>query len=302
MLYLFGLDRAFVMPAGVAIRSLDRFLDADDEIMVFHIGLDADDLHRLSTCAQNATFRERECSDLVDTAWVIPSHLSAAAYLRNLAPHVLPDTAMCVYLDADVVVRRDLAPLSALDLSASTLAAVRSRVAAFAASIGGVRRWFELGIPSTSPCFNSGVLVMNLDRWRERDVTAKVDHFLREHGREAWIADQEALNAALWDDWLELDRSWNYVTHVGDTFLQQPELEPADPHIAHFAGRRKPWVDGPWPLFAEDWYDVLGSTPWAGWRPAPPPVQRGVKAGARRALGRLARRARSYLAAERPPH
>ena len=90
------------------------------------------------------------------------------------------------------------------------------------------------------------------------------------------------MNAVLHDELVLLDRSWNYITHLTESFLQRPEVEPSNPHIVHFAGRKKPWSYGAKPIFAEEWYEHLERTPWAGWRPSAPPVPSGAKATMRR--------------------
>lgn len=293
MIFVFGLDKGFLMPTSVAIRSLDRFLTGADRIVVLSLGLSTKDKDDLAVCATNAVIEHIECAGLIDRSWIAPSHLSEAAYLRYLAPMVLADDDRCVYLDGDVVVRHDPRPLHDIDLQGRTVGAVRSRVAPFAASPGGIMRWFEIGIAGTAPYFNSGVLVIDLAKWRARTVTERLTKFLAVHGSSTWIADQEALNVAVVGDWLELDRSWNYITHIAENFLQQPELEPDDPHIAHFAGRQKPWVFGRMPLFAEDWYAILADTPWRGFRPSAPEPPKGARALMRRTISRILRRLRS---------
>jgi len=202
-------------------------------------------------------------------------------------------------MDGDVIVRGDPRALHDVDLRGRSVAAVRSRVAPFAASPGGIAAWFEVGIPSTAPYFNSGVLAIDLARWRTRGVTDKLTDYLDAHGSRAYVADQEALNAAVVGDWLELDRTWNYIAHVSEGFLQQPELEPTDPSIVHFAGRLKPWLYGRLPLFAEEWFTVAEATPWGGFRAAPPPAPHGARAALRATTGRALRKMKS-LAAEAP--
>jgi lipopolysaccharide biosynthesis glycosyltransferase len=286
MQYLFGLDEGFAMPTGVAAASLDRFLSVSDEITFFHLGLSPESESKLRSCVRNATARLVDCRSDLDPTWPTSSWLSPATYLRVLAQKLLDDSSLCLYLDGDVVVRRDPAPLCATDLQGCSLGAVRSRVAPFLASPGGVTEWFELGLPSTAPYFNAGVLLLDLERWRGRDVLGQVVRFLDVHGDRIQTADQEALNALLVGDWVEVDRTWNYVTHVSESFLPQPELEPDDPHIVHFAGRTKPWSPGTKPLFAEDWYELLASTPWAGFEPVPPPGATGLRRIIRQAAAR----------------
>jgi lipopolysaccharide biosynthesis glycosyltransferase len=290
--YLFGLDRGFLMPTGVAIASLRRHCAGGDRVVVLHVGLEGDDIELLQQCAGETEICAVDCAGRLHPSWKPPAFLPQAAFCRYLAAELLPDTHRCVYLDGDVLVRHDPGPLAQTNLRGHTLGAVRSRVAPFVASPGGVRAWFELGMPGAAPYFNSGVLVMDLDRWRAGNVTTRLTEFLVRHGEGTWFSDQEALNAVLWDDWEPLDRTWNYVTHVAESFLPAPEDEPPDPGIVHFAGRAKPWTYGSMPMFAEEWYGLLGSTPWAGYSPTPPSVPTGLKAGVRRVVGRGVHRLR----------
>jgi lipopolysaccharide biosynthesis glycosyltransferase len=125
----------------------------------------------------------------------------------------------------------------------------------------------EAGIPGHAPYFNSGVLVLDIQRWLDRDVTRAITNYLVDYGDRANLADQEAVNVAVYGDWVSLDRTWNYVTYVADYFLQEPEAEPSSPCIAHFAGRSKPWSFERPPLFTDEWFEVLTETPWAGFSP-----------------------------------
>jgi lipopolysaccharide biosynthesis glycosyltransferase len=263
--------------------------------VALHIGLGGDDVALLERCAAGVELRAADCRGRLDPAWRPPSFNAQATFCRYLAAELIPDSGRCVYVDGDVIVRRDPAALAGADLHGRTLGAVRSRVAPFVASPGGVRSWFEFGLPGAAAYFNAGVLVMDLDRWRAEDVTARLTKFLVRYGDTTWFSDQEALNAVLWDDWVPLDRRWNYVTHVVESFLPAPEDEPEDPAIVHFAGRSKPWVFGTMPMYAEEWYRVLESTPWTGFVPAPPPLPTGVKAGVRRWAGRGVERLRAAL-------
>ncbi|MBB1494625.1 glycosyltransferase family 8 protein [Propioniciclava sp. MC1595] len=289
MLFVFALDEGFVHPTGVAVASLDRFLGPDDRIAILHVGLGSASQAKLRACSTNASLEFLDCTGLSDASWVPPGHVSEAAFLRYLAPGLLPDDDRCVYLDGDVLVRHDPRPLHYIDLAGRTLGAVQSRVTPFVASKGGVGGWREWGLPSMAPYFNSGVLTIDMARWRQLEVTARLTRYLREHLDKATLADQEALNAAVAGDWIPLDRTWNYITYVADYFLQEPEHEPSSPNIAHFAGRAKPWKFGSQPLFTDEWFGVQEHTPWAGFEPSPAPAARGFRPTLRRGAGRSLR-------------
>lgn len=284
MIFIFGLDEGFVLPTGIAIRSLDRFLSSSDQIVLLHDQVGPDSLAKLRDCASHGQVSEIDCHTLLEDSWRPPSHVTNAAFIRYLAPRLLQGESRCVYTDGDVIFRRDPGVLHQMDLQGTTLGAVRSRAAPYFASPGAIEPWLEMGLPSSSPYFNSGVLVIDLDRWRSLDITGRITDVMKRFGDRLNLADQDALNASVVGDWTQLDRTWNYVTHIVDSFLQQPELEPLDPAIVHFAGRTKPWRWGRQPLFAEEWYALIEDSPWQGFRPLPPTDSDGFRASARRRL------------------
>lgn len=295
MIFVLALDPGFLMPTGVAIRSLDRFLGRQDTVAVLHLGLTAEHQAKLQQCVANASIRFFNCDGLLRRSWQPPDHVTSAAFLRYLAPELLSSEQRCVYVDGDVLVRSDPAELFATDLAGRTVGAVRSRVAPYFASKGAVGAWREAGLPGAAPYFNSGVLVMDLKRWRERRITDSLTTYLDLHGDRAWLADQEALNVAVVGDWTPIDRKWNYITYVADYFLQMPESEPENPALVHFAGRAKPWVAGRSPLYADEWFDILQETPWRGHTPEQGPQPSGVRARMRRVVAGGLRSLRSLL-------
>lgn len=180
-------------------------------------------------------------------------------YLRLLLPDVL-DAARAIYLDADTLVRRDLTPLWRLPLEGRPVAAARDALATFAEAVANHER---LAIPGPTPYFQSGVLLMDLERWRRERVGERARaccrrnrRFLDAQGRFPQH-EQYGLNVVLRDRWRELPQTWNHPSWKrGD-----------DPHVVHFFGDGKPWLATCEPRFAADFRARLAETPWARWRP-----------------------------------
>jgi len=63
--------------------------------------------------------------------------------------------------------------------------------------------------PNGRHYYNSGVLVINLDRWKETDVTRRSIRLLLDHYDRLTVDDQDALNGTIIDEWDTLDPSWN---------------------------------------------------------------------------------------------
>ncbi len=188
----------------------------------------------------------------------VNSHITADSYSRLLAPDVLPaNCARAVYLDSDLVVIKDIGALYEAADDAHTVAAVSAVSLPYVSTDTSptgppvVFNYTELGIPPTNRYFNAGVLVINLKRWREQNITARVIAYLERYQDQVLYHDQGGLNAILFDQWQRLDQRWN---HTGALY---PEdwLPPAytredwlkvrtDPFIVHYLGGDKPWKPG----------------------------------------------------------
>jgi lipopolysaccharide biosynthesis glycosyltransferase len=145
---------------------------------------------------------------------------SLDAYSRLFAPRMVQgDPARLIYLDIDTIVRTDLQDLVTLDLKGNTIAAVRDKE-------------YEDG-EGKSPLFNSGVMVIDVKRWKERKIEEQVLLEIRHsQGGIVPLADQDDLNEILHSDWLELPLNWNAM--CGNIYKQEIDVRVAK--IIHFNG------------------------------------------------------------------
>jgi len=93
--------------------------------------------------------------------------VSLQSYYRLLLPEVLSSVLQkVIYLDCDLVVNRDVGELWDSDVSGTCLLAVPELIAGsrFVSSKAGIRLHRELGLPADLRFFNSGVMVINLER------------------------------------------------------------------------------------------------------------------------------------------
>ena len=109
----------------------------------------------------------------------------------------------------------------------------------------GVKGWRALGIPPEATYFNGGVLLLDLEAWRARNVSGRVRRYFNSTSHIDYLH-QEALNAVLWNDWHRLDSRWNLLASRAGRVSDASDWR--SPGIVHFAGRVKPWrvpVGGP---------------------------------------------------------
>jgi lipopolysaccharide biosynthesis glycosyltransferase len=192
-----------------------------------------------------------------------------------LHEHFERECKRVIYLDCDMAVLADLRMLWGISMEGKVVAAVRD--------ISGNPQ--EHAAIETSAYFNSGLLVVDLERWREENVAGRALEYLRRQGRSLRYPDQDALNHVLADRWYELDPKWNLQSSTYAALNTRPEhlapLLPAlaealrDPAVIHYTGHVKPWHAHaehplkdifrffssltPWPLREKE---LMRSLPW----------------------------------------
>ena len=168
------------------------------------------------------------------------AQISLASYYRLLMPALLPsEIDRYLYLDADLVVEKDLTELFHTDLGQAPAAAVVD-------ASHPTRRL--LGMRTTSRYFNAGVLLINRPVWRKQRVTERALDLISRNPDQLTFHDQDTLNVLFDGTWLELPPHWNQQTGFWEQSASQLKLDRAahsrllrDPAIIHFTGRSKPW-------------------------------------------------------------
>lgn len=184
---------------------------------------------------------------------------SRLTYARLCAADVI-DSDICVYVDADMVVRSDLSPLFAqakTDMSVPVWARRNRPVDSFHSQLAPQNAELVAGVPEDALYFNAGFLVINLARWRELNVAQLAFDLAAKH--QFLYHDQDALNVLFRGQWKELDERWNYQLIDRTTF-------PADTAVLHYSGRNKPWHSGYSRSLRAPFKQALKAAGWPHWR------------------------------------
>jgi len=300
-------DAGFRPQLAVALKSIARNGGgARFELFVLHDGFDGPLREQFESVLDGVGRVEwLDARSPATAEALLPDYLPAASLFRLRMEDLLPDYIdRVLYLDADVIVRRPLEELWMAELGESLAAAVRDPIVPWAGAPMGLP-WREVGVAASAPYFNSGVLVIPLDRWRSEHVGRRGLELLAR--RRLRHGDQCALNVLMEGRWAALDPSWNLqgghlyenslalVTESLD-ILHASRSNPAIVHFNHSAWGR-PWQPGCTHPFRQEWIELLDATPWAGGRPDERGrSQPGTTASlARRAYWRLARGARVLI-------
>ena len=190
-------------------------------------------------------------------------------FLGNMLPAELERV---IYLDCDTAVLRPLEKLWETDLHGKVLGAVMEptiypQTKAMA------------GLDPGMPYYNSGVLLIDLVRWRSLDMDRRLREFFRELNGRSAFCDQDAINAVLKGQILPLMPKYNFFSnykyfHYKDLVRRSsiyrlvPEKEfteaAAHPAVVHYAGDERPWIRGSLNPYRRAYDFYLARTPWAG--------------------------------------
>ena len=179
--------------------------------------------------------------DAKSTTGLVP-HVSAASCWRLFLPELLPDYDKLIYIDVDVIVRQDIAPLYDFELGTDLLAGVIDLgIGVFPAKRPEYRAFAEHhGFNDWNHYVNAGVLLLNLAAMRRENLTASLFQLAQEASE--FFFDQDALNFVCRGRVRFLSPEWNLMVQPS-TLSKELRLISGKPAIYHFSGRKKPWID-----------------------------------------------------------
>jgi lipopolysaccharide biosynthesis glycosyltransferase len=176
-----------------------------------------------------------ELDDFAD--YSTAAHISRITYARLLLPRLMPGhVRTLLYLDTDLLIFDDLRSLCAKSMELRPLAAAEDGF--MDRAIKQNRAGYER-LPRVGRYFNAGVLLVDLERWREDRIPEKAAAYLAAHPDSPY-SDQDALNVACDNQWAALDVRWNFQEHRFESIAGRIERERIA--IVHFVTNEKPWI------------------------------------------------------------
>ncbi|MEQ1661432.1 MAG: glycosyltransferase family 8 protein [Thiobacillus sp.] len=256
---VFASDDRGVLPLGVAIYSLisnagnhtaykiyvlDNNITSENKNKILALLAEKYSLHRIIFVN---VIEQVGALDLpVTDKWPITT------WTRVLIPDLLPnENGLVLYCDIDLLFCRDLTELFHTPLGGKAMGVVLEH-----RSHEGSHFNERLGIPLSHPgYFNAGVILMDLQVFRERSLVKRILDFAAAHREQLTCLDQDALNGALSDEIMPINHKWNWHDGLTRLLLKHrpsrsmlrgvPLQEAIDaalhPGILHFQGPNKPW-------------------------------------------------------------
>ncbi|MBE9233102.1 glycosyltransferase family 8 protein [Cuspidothrix issatschenkoi LEGE 03284] len=279
-------DNNYAMPLAVTVRSALVNLKSQRKILLFIIdgGIKNHNKQKIlqsisiDNCEIKFIPKPDSWLDLMKFDNLEKKHwlsVSGAAFYRLMIAELLPKQFdKAIYLDCDLVVRGNLEELWTNDLADNYILAVQNLRIPYVSSPWGLLNYKELGISPDTKYFNSGVLVINLKKWRDDKMTIKAIEYLNKNKEYIRMHDQDGLNALFANQWGELDPRWNvppYITDIYPSWADSLFSEEvynvliSEPYIIHYLTDKKPWTSRHTPL-KDYFFHYLDMTAWSGWR------------------------------------
>lgn len=193
--------------------------------------------------------------------------------LRLFMGEMLPqDVERVIYLDCDTVVAQPLKRLWKEELCGNIIGAVMEPTIYEAVKE-------SIGLGPEDAYYNSGVLLVDLKRWRKEHVQQQLLDFWKEKGGKLFASDQDVINGALKDRIRTLPPRYNFFTNYRyfsyGTLVRHSRpyrvVTKADfaaakrhPAVIHYMGDERPWIAGNRNHYRRAYEKYLAQTPWAG--------------------------------------
>ncbi len=241
---LFCIDNNYLVQAATSISSILK--SNQENTFVIYVAAFARDrivcdaVFGAVEKANNLILRFVDLDDNLFEGYPTTKYFSKSIYSRLIFDRFLDASInRLIYLDADTITCGDLLPLWKTDLEGAVLGVARDF---FHASPG------EIGFADNEPYFNSGMLLIDTQLWRNQDCGAKVLRLIAECGDKLTWMDQDALNIVMRGTVKLIDLKWNYQPRCADVPSAFLQLNEADyrtmrkyPTIIHYTTSFKPW-------------------------------------------------------------
>ncbi|MDT2767085.1 glycosyltransferase [Lactococcus raffinolactis] len=247
-------DETYLMPTSVAITSMKENKNGSSKYIVHVVSVG------LSSESKNKLFELQEENFIIDiveqkteqaflklTKADGDLHVKPAATVKFKLPEIFPHIDKILYLDGDVLVKKDLTELYNTDLNGKYAGVVKDIIS--------VRNPKHMRFLKTSHqfYFNSGVMLLNLETMREDHISEALVNY-RVNGINHFM-DQDALNIVFRENVRYISPMYNLLNKFYDwmdkkqlsEFYQIDMPETAidsfnEATIIHLGSHEKPWI------------------------------------------------------------
>lgn len=273
-------NNRFVPYLSVAIQSLKETKHKENQydLVVLHSDVEQQNQQSIEQMGdQNFHIRFFSVKDYVkDISFQIHHHLSQETFYRYFIPEIFQEQDKVLYLDADLIIKEDIAKLYNQEIEGYLIGAIRD-----IESVGNCKmdkeylRYLKEQVELKNPMdyFQAGVLLFNLKEFRSQvQIKELISRTLKYRWR---MLDQDVLNWKCQGKIKFLDMKWNVlmnwnycgksrmdiIKQAPNSFYQDYLISRKTPAVIHYAGAWKPW-QMPRCDYAEEFWKTARRSPF----------------------------------------
>jgi lipopolysaccharide biosynthesis glycosyltransferase len=236
--FLYCFDKNYQIPAFCSIYSIlenvdkrvNFYLMQDVEVEKLKIPKEILEHKNLNQIFKYKVSLEAEFPNLVDV------HVSEATYYRLfIEDYIKEDIKSITYIDCDVICINN--PVEAINYQYNILDSKKLAVAVYPEKGLSEYGFNNFGIKENS-YFNAGVMIINLQKWRELNLKNKFMQIIENYNKNLSFWDQDVMNIYFNGKYVTLNNNFNY--QLKDyKFLDKDKL--TNVMFLHYSGKLKPW-------------------------------------------------------------
>lgn len=230
-------DRAYQEQVSTTIKPI-LYYNKNLRVFVFNQGLSDEwfrNFYKLAKRLDSVVNNLQLDKLAIRAACLTKDYISTVAYASYFISQLVVEDSF-LYLDCDRVVNGDLTPLFNESLKGKLVLAVDD---------------------ARGKGFNTGVLLINVDYWREHDVAGQLIEMTDDLHEKVSQDDQSILNMLFEKRWLELPFAYNCIT-LHTTFSNYEPEKGLYPPVIHYLTERKPWKEYTQSIYREVWWFYQG--------------------------------------------
>ena len=193
-------------------------------------------------------------------------HVSEETFYRIFIPRTLPlDVHKAIYLDVDMLCIDDISKLWNVNIVGYS--------AIVSDDLDSYKEEYHtrLQLPTNHRYFCAGMLVINLDYWREHNIVQKCIDFNNKNHSIIKFHDQDILNVVLSDSVGYVSYKWQFQTLLLNKYFVPKtkineicELYSKGVSIIHYGGLAKPWDSCCYMPYRSEWRKYKAKSLWKG--------------------------------------
>jgi lipopolysaccharide biosynthesis glycosyltransferase len=220
------------------LRSLDAHIKSPVDVYCIFDDLSARSISLMYNEFKNSQihlhFIPFDNSVLPELPIKLNDHVTSATFFRIWLPHLLKNVKRVLFMDSDMIINGDISEILKLDISNYPLAAVPD-VELFN------EKKLKLGLTGNQVYINCGVLLLNLEYFRDNELTEKITNFIIKYPNLCEFWDQDAINAVIKGNFYQLNYKFNIQggCYKNEDPLMLTAIE--NSVVVHYTGCSKPW-------------------------------------------------------------